>query len=105
MMDARTRKALEASIKHWEMNVAAGSTADVSVQESSCALCSEFIDSGCSDCPVFERSGRAFCRDTPYIQACRALARWKSYPYERREFSLAAQAELDFLRSLLPSEQ
>jgi hypothetical protein len=104
-MDARTREALEASIKHWQDNLAADSPADVSVQEGDCALCRAFIDLGCRGCPVFRKTERKFCKGSPYVDACKALKEWKSGDFGRRVFTIAAQAELDFLRSLLPSEE
>jgi hypothetical protein len=113
-MDERTLKALRASIKHWEENAAATHWSEADVAGTSCALCDEFYDwpsddyPCCGGCPVAEKTGYAGCNGSPYYSASFAFYRWPHRHNEgqgeaaAKEFRRAAQAELDFLRSLLP---
>jgi hypothetical protein len=104
-MDARTREALEASIKHWEANVAAEKPEDFHYGPDHCALCREFRDDGCYGCPVRKKTGEGCCFNTPYGIAERAGKQWIAGVAGREACILPAQAELDFLRSLLPAEE
>lgn len=118
-MDKRTSDALEASIKHWQENVAAEKPSDVSLKGSDCALCRMFFNServdSCSGCPVRIRTGRSSCGSTPYESACYARDEWaesinsdwgngvritKEIDDAREVWRTAARAELDFLKSL-----
>lgn len=104
-MDPMTREALEASIKHWEENVAAKTVHDVLIGARACALCVRFLSQGCIGCPVFKTTGQVACRETPYDAAHQAFERWRiRRPAAELKFRQAAQAELDFLRSLLPPD-
>lgn len=102
-MDARTLKALKSSIEHWEANVAAETWPDVTTGADHCKLCLTFED--CEGCPVLERTGRGACENTPYSKAYFAWKRWRLGTGSREAFRTAAQAEIDFLRSLLPTEE
>jgi hypothetical protein len=126
-MDAETRVALEASIKHWENNVAAETCDQASTSGEDCALCLKFnwrcnpeIDrsdntdeNACLNCPVRQPTGEPLCYNTPYYTADEAIYFWSihigfddSADNEfRAAFRIAAQAELDFLRSLLPKDE
>ncbi len=104
-MDEKTLKALKASIRHWRANVRAIMPDQASVSESDCVLCAQFIsNSGCNGCPVKQRTGRMFCQRSPYMAARNAYLRWcgDDSLENRRKWRKQAQAELDFLRSLLP---
>jgi len=103
-MDARTREALEASIRHWEANLRASEPYLAVTNGSACALCIRFVPCGCSGCPVREATGAVACRNTPYYDAVEARQAWRRSGNDIgwRE---AAQAELDFLRSLLPATE
>jgi hypothetical protein len=101
-MDDRTLEALKASIRHWEENVAAETPDAASVSATRCSLCTAFPDEGCTGCPVRERTGQSECVDTPYYDAQPALWDWRHNQGSRERFRTAAQAELDFLKSLLP---
>lgn len=102
-MDRRTLTALKASIKHWEENVAATSPEDASVRASDCALCMRFYEQHgvCDGCPVMEKTGKELCKKTPFTRTINALDAWR-WGATGAKFRAAAQAELDFLRSLLP---
>lgn len=109
-MDDRTLKALRASIKHWEDNVEARSPHNASAAASKCALCEMFTldpDDCCTGCPVSNATGQTECENTPYYTARTALVVWRKEPSNdelRAAWRKGAQAELDFLRSLLPKE-
>lgn len=115
-MDKRTREALEASIKHWQENVAAEEYLRASLRAEDCALCIKFNShatdensegekTDCIGCPVMERTGIRYCEGSPYGRASRALANWRLHAENREAFRAAAQRELDFLISLRPAEE
>lgn len=105
-MDERTLTALKGSIAKWE-GIVAGTIEDLGCDN--CPLCLEFnedyvdIEQTCGGCPVYRATGRTACQGTPYGDWSRARmladnARSAVTP----ELKMAAQAEVDFLRSLLP---
>lgn len=102
-MSPKTLAALKASIAKWE-GIVAGTAIDVGADN--CALCQAFKDPYCEGCPVRETVHNWGCQDTPYIKWNR-LTRHKGYirKAETPKELAAAQAELDFLKSLLPKEQ
>jgi hypothetical protein len=94
-MDKATLTALQGSIAKWE-GIVAGTKADEGADN--CPLCDLFntedydgIEDACKGCPVQKSVGVGFCMQTPY------------YSYRHLRTTEAAQAELDFLRSLLPA--
>lgn len=102
-MPARTLEALKGSIAKWEA-IVAGTGKDHGT--SNCPLCAEFFDDYCVGCPVRKKTGFSVCRQTPYKDWSSAI-RAKFSPFEpatasTSELVALAQAELDFLRSLLP---
>lgn len=113
-MDDKTLTALQRSIQKWEA-IVAGTGVDDGVDN--CALCQAFSDDyrnepgwavdGCFGCPVAEKVGAANCMGTPYDAWAahgRTSAEYKRHPYkvEDEKGKQLAQAELDFLRSLVP---
>lgn len=100
-------EALEASILHWQENVAAEWPEDVRMGQASCALCSLFFDQCCEGCPVMRRTGysNSRCSGTPYIGASYALFVWRETRSDaaRDDFRKRAQVEVDFLISLRES--
>jgi len=96
-MDERTLKALNGSIEKWE-GIVAGSTHDMGVEN--CPLCKKFIHHECEGCPVRHKSGHRYCAATAYSK-WKALGGMFNTAYAP-SLKGAAQAELDFLRSLLP---
>jgi hypothetical protein len=93
-MDKRTLTALKGSIAKWEAIVDAMGEDDAAIN---CPLCSLFntarTKNPCVGCPVRARTGLWGCENTPYIQ------------YEDEPTTENAQAELDFLKSLLPADE
>ena len=104
-MDAETLAALRASIQHWRENVEAETPENASIDAYDCALCKKFASGftdACLGCPVFERTGTELCGGTPYKEAFHAWCDWEIGIATREKWRSAAQAELDFLISLLP---
>jgi hypothetical protein len=103
-MNAKTLKALRGSIAKWEAIVASeGSDHGI----DNCPLCQMFrivigfktisFKTNCDGCPVKARTGHDGCRGTPYDE-------WDSGVADTPELVALAQAELDFLKSLLPED-
>jgi hypothetical protein len=117
-VDTVALDALQRSIAHWEENVAATRIQDVRIGAGDCRLCVVFRGnsevqkpSDCIGCPVAEKTGQIYCRLTPYSNALRFFDRaWANRATRGPSvyltcFKQAAQEELDFLRSLLPTEE
>lgn len=111
-MPPETLEALRGSIKKWE-GIVRGDEVDQG--SSNCPLCKLFLDDddepACCGCPVAERVDRIGCEGTPYRAWMNATvlygkedAEWFRKA-ETDEHKAAAQAEVDFLQSLLPGEE
>lgn len=105
-MDNKTLAALKASIKHWQENVEAKTPGQIRLGADNCALCAIFNQDkeNCVGCPVSEKTGHSYCEGTPYEEAVCKYAIFSTDPSikKKKEWRAAAQAELDFLISLLP---
>lgn len=108
-MPAETLAALKASIAKWERNAVAESWREASIGFISCALCSLYYSS-CVGCPVMESTGVRGCVKTPYedVESARnawmfCMQRGGSESQAREAFRTAARAEVEFLKSLLPT--
>jgi hypothetical protein len=94
-MDEKTLEALKGSIRKWE-KIRDGQMHDEGARN--CPLCQLFNNAhnrfkDCEGCPVKQRTGFQFCKNTPYVDI-----------YNNGEFGDLIQAEIDFLVSLLPSD-
>lgn len=105
MIDAKTLEALKKSIKKWNRKKVIDHGVD------NCALCQAFSEQpGCEGCPVAKVSCRSRCWGTPYEDWVNHHDKEHSDFYPLRthigcpECVRLAQAELDFLKSLLPEE-
>lgn len=102
-MNKRTLKALQDSIKKWEM-IRAGELEDEGCLN--CPLCTLFHsntgrDTHCEGCPVKEKSGKPYCFGTPYTKwqnLCLDNAWFADTPQKKAQ----ATREITFLKSLLP---
>src|SRR5271156_2753264 len=110
-MNKETEKALEASIKHWEKNLAAEIPEEASIDGKNCALCNMFFnnnaDDYCIGCPVRLKTGYYGCHRTPYTEAMDAYVEWEensSIVNVQTRWRAAAKAELDFLIGLRENE-
>lgn len=104
---AATLKALQGSIRKWE-RIVDGSGPDQG--DRNCPLCQMFLNNGTSDdclgCPVRKATGEAHCTNTPYVEQwakARELPDLGDWAMTAEQI-VAARAELDFLRSLLPKK-
>lgn len=107
-MNSRALRALKASIEHWG-RLAIGDPDETGPGPSSCPLCRLYNndntpeEKACLKCPVYKRTHKRWCLETPYIDADyewdKTIA---SNPYDRLEFRQAAMKEMRFLESLLP---
>jgi hypothetical protein len=103
-MDPETLEALKGSIAKWE-GIVAGTLKDEGVDN--CPLCQKFHacfrkipGECCQGCPVNDASDNRGCINTPYDE----WERHGSHEVTTDEHRTAAQAELDFLKSLLPRQ-
>lgn len=110
-MDPETLNALNGSINKWS-NIVAGTGADK--LSRNCALCKMFMDKNrCVGCPVAAKAGVGGCHQTPFEEwnEHQALVHMPESILKRVvhkgcvECARLAQAELDFLRSLLPATE
>jgi hypothetical protein len=111
-----TLAALQASIEAWEKKLVQPME-DVRLGSEECPLCKIFapgntIDalfspSTCAGCPVAAAVGLKSCEGTPYKSAAMMLRLWKrsKNPGAEADFRMCVEAEVDFLRSLLPAAQ
>lgn len=100
-MNAETKKALEESIAHWERMRDDPNRGEQPIAEE-CPLCELYIPWDCHDCPVAEATGLAYCSYTPYYEAAALFYKLKKSEIQIEQWHQAAQAEIDFLKSLLP---
>lgn len=100
-MDERTLTALKGSIAKWEA-IVAGTGADHG--PDNCPLCERYFMDQCFGCPVREKTRRGGCCRSPYVQWDDARFKLGTCTASTPELVVLAQAEVDFLRSLLPVE-
>ena len=103
--------ALKESVRKWEFVVSCLTKNKTGVvpdaDAPSCALCRQYLmckppwdDTRCSGCPVFEYTGKRYCKDTPFY-AYERVSEWG----EGKNISgalKAAQREVAFLKKLVP---
>ena len=114
-MDEKTLEALKASIAKWQENITASiPRVTFKVAPQDCALCNLFFFTDdfydrCLGCPIQQKTGKKVCKGTPYTEAAKAVENWDSRVGDkardrwREKAQLAARAEVDFLKSLLPT--
>jgi len=100
-MDAKTLKALKASIEKWERNAVAETPDGYLTGSDDCPLCALFYAKSCVGCPVREKTRLSLCDGSPYRKAYGAWEEWEDGgPIEAAH--TAAREEVAFLKSLLP---
>jgi len=101
-MNNKTLEALRGSIAKWE-GIIAGTVEDLG--DTNCPLCQMFNNDDsewpCRGCPVKKITGATYCKGSPYV----SFAKVKHHGSKNDEYREAAQAELDFLKSLLPQDE
>lgn len=98
-MNKETRKALLGSIKKWEK---IRDMKETDKGADNCPLCVMFYRAGCYGCPISLKAGLSHCRDTPYEKWSKNKKKYKKDLSISATGKRLAQAEVDFLRSLLP---
>jgi hypothetical protein len=102
-MIRKIERALKKSIAHWG-RMAAGEQKSGEVPSwLHCALCDLFIGERCVGCPVFNITGKTYCKGTPYIKAS-AIFFDKGERFSP-SFKQMAKKEHEFLTKLLPKKQ
>lgn len=100
-MTKETLAALEGSIRKWEAIVKREGTDEAG---TNCPLCHLFQD--CSRCLIYEDTGYSTCRETPYTEWCSHQEKFHDgcFPYfvTCSRCAELAQAEVDYLKGLLP---
>lgn len=116
-MDHTTSEALEASIEHWKENLRCaedGRWEDVRVNGTDCPLCDKFFAGiktpPCLGCPIQVRTGRIYCRGTPYTEVLKELEKCNRADSLEQEVThepliAAVEAEIEFLESLRPPKE
>ena len=101
-MTKTTLKALQGSIKKWEL-IVTGKGEDKGTDN--CPLCAKFYydQLECHGCPVAEKVGNYLCMGTPYDDWINAQD-VRKFPFVADTLKLRrlAHRELAFLKSLLP---
>jgi hypothetical protein len=104
-MDEVTKKALEESIAKWEQNVEYAKISEfdkIQISWKDCPLCSLYYnqEDNCVGCPVYNNTGRRRCLNTPYHDVVSYIKTTRTC--SAHIITKACQAEVDFLKSLLP---
>jgi len=102
-MNARTLKALKASIAHWKRHAEGKARANEGPNGRDCALCALFSSPSCTGCPVRAATHLPQCKGTPWRDA--AILFGSPGQKQSQAFRENAKTEYDFLRSLLPKRK
>lgn len=108
IMNFITLTALNKSIEHWTRHATRSAANGEGVRSEDCSLCEHFYSYKslkCYGCPVMERTGMHCCVCSPWQNAIMRFRRdiqWMSPRLQSGEFVESANAELAFLKSLLP---
>jgi hypothetical protein len=108
-MTKKVLNALKGSIKKWE-KIVAGKGVDEG--SSNCPLCRLYGDWECKGCPVFEKTNKKDCENTPYykwmLHQSKMHDAWllvETLEIQCKICERFAKQELEFLKSLLPKEK
>jgi hypothetical protein len=106
-------KELEESIAKWEKNAAAKTWNEVTIGPGDCPLCVRFntayrrqwegVGSPCAGCPVAAKTGRPYCKDTPYERVELFRERWDMGELKDKISAAGRRVirdELEFLKGL-----
>lgn len=108
---SKSLDALRGSIAKWEA-IVAGTGHDVGT--TNCPLCVLYYESDedkdgktiyCTRCPVYHETEYDGCQKTPYDKWAQVSSNTLPRMADNPERLAAAQAELSFLRSLLPQDE
>ena len=106
VMTATARKALKASIKHWERLVSGREKLGEGLGPSHCPLCKKYIDNSdgfCGGCPVAAFTNSVFCDGSPHEAASSAHYDTRDHPFDekyKKAWIKQAGRELAFLKKI-----
>ena len=101
-MNRVTKKALKESIAHWRRLATGTQTTSEDIGSENCALCMEFLENDCRDCPIRRKTGRRYCSRSPYDSVEKTRMKYGLYS---KEFRYRARQMLAFLERLLPKRK
>jgi len=102
-MEPQTLQAIKESIVKWETLAELKTLPIFMPGDQQCPLCRIFVHKTnssyeeCRECPVYLKTNRRYCGGTPYADASDAFTN-----RDQEGFQSAAEAEVEFLQSLLP---
>lgn len=102
-MSKAALEALYGSVTKWE-EILAGTRENRGSED--CPLCLLFYRNYCEGCPVMARTGKTHCTGTPFVPYANYISAVEAGFREAKESErqLLAKRELDFLKSLLPTD-
>lgn len=105
-MDNIAQKAIKDSIKVWDWKrIDFQNGKPIHFGTIYCPLCQKFYNGGqCDLCPIYKRTGKIMCSDTPYHWVVDAHKKFLLREVEKDLVSDRIKAEIDFLKSLLVSQ-
>ena len=112
-MTKKALVALKESIQHWERLVSGDRLIGEIPNGEHCSLCTSFYntslivgdaDSLCVGCPIKDHTGTSVCFNTPYREVLDTITDYSARQLNKKKFKKAAEAELEFLKSLLPTK-
>ena len=60
---------LEQAITRWKNNAAATTLQDFHIGWGGCSFCQAYYAKDCAECPIKAKTGKSYCRGTPYQEA------------------------------------
>lgn len=95
-------KAPPKAVEHWEDNLRKaqeGRFTEIDISSSAYALCPIYLSAGrqCRGCPVWRRTGKTMCRDTPYDR----VSRWMGEVDWLREYDTDLEVPKDLQGALV----
>ena len=113
-MNAKTIKAINQSIEKWKRNLLLAelkTKETINLIETSaddCDLCKLFHINFCEECPVYKKTQRRFCSETPHQDVVKILTRILDENHQTEEqynkLIKAIKKEIAFLESLLEQQ-
>jgi hypothetical protein len=94
-------KATKESIAKWDRNSRVRKVEKYLVGSDNCPLCVSYRHNECEGCPIAEKAGDIYCRDTPYADAEHAWDDWYEGSTDGTLARENARKESAFLREVL----
>jgi len=90
------------SIERWERNLEVANDDGIFLLNAdSCPLCVEFYGNECEGCPVKNKTGKPYCRDTPYPDVYGlSYDKKKGRLVDQEAVIIATEKELNYLKEI-----